>query len=184
MPRRALVALAVLLLLAAGAGVAAASTDPVLAAHGPTQVRGTEASAVFRVGGRTIRQVRYDDRATLVYSFVLSNDGRVPVTVTGLAATDVEPRLFRYTGVTDADGRREFTIPAGQRTRVEVSLLMHACETLSARAGSFATAVALRVVRAGVLADAVRVTLPEEVHTGSPREASCPRATASSRPPG
>jgi hypothetical protein len=61
---------------------------------------------------------------------------------------------------------------------------MHACETLSARAGSFATEVALRVVRAGVLADAVRVTLPEEVHTGSPREASCPRATASSRPPG
>ena len=26
--------------------------------------------------------------------------------------------------------------------------------------------------------------LPEEVHTGSPREAFCPRATADSRPPG
>jgi len=30
----------------------------------------------------------------------------------------------------------------------------------------------------------VLVTLPEEVHTGSPREAFCPEATASSRSPG
>ena len=28
------------------------------------------------------------------------------------------------------------------------------------------------------------VTLPEELHTGSPREASCPEATATSRPQG
>ena len=27
-------------------------------------------------------------------------------------------------------------------------------------------------------------TIPEEVHTGSPREAFCPNATATSRPPG
>ena len=27
-------------------------------------------------------------------------------------------------------------------------------------------------------------TLPEEIHTGSPREAFCPDSTATSRPPG
>ena len=61
---------------------------------------------------------------------------------------------------------------------------MGGCETLSARAGSFVTEVALRTQQAGVLEDEVSVTLPEEVHTGSPREAFCPESTASSRPPG
>ena len=64
-------------------------------------------------------------------------------------------------------------------------LRMESCEHLSARAGSFATEAVLRTTRAGGLVDeAVTVTLPEEVHTGSPREAFCPRSTASSRPPG
>ena len=57
-------------------------------------------------------------------------------------------------------------------------------QTLSARAGSFATEVSLRTSRAGVVEDVVTVELPEEVHTGSPREVFCPRATATSRPPG
>ena len=61
---------------------------------------------------------------------------------------------------------------------------MVSCETLSARAGSFATHVNLSTSRAGILEDQVVVELPEEVHTGSPREAFCPRATADSRPPG
>lgn len=182
--RKLLVATIAMLLVVAGAGVAAATSDPQLAAHGPTTVQGTEKSAVFRVGGRTIRQVRYDDRGALVYSFTLSNDGRLPVTLTGLAPLTREPRLFRYLGLTDKDGNERFTIPAGKRATVRLSMLMHSCETLSARAGSFATEVALRVEKAGVLADTVNVTLPEEVHTGSPREAFCPNATATSRPPG
>jgi hypothetical protein len=30
----------------------------------------------------------------------------------------------------------------------------------------------------------VTLRLPEELHTGSPREAFCPESTATSRPPG
>ncbi|HEU4513869.1 MAG TPA: hypothetical protein VFR87_12250 [Nocardioidaceae bacterium] len=171
-------------LVTGGAGMAVASTDPSLAAHGPTSVSGTEASAVFRVGGRTVRQVRYADRETLVYSFALENEGRLPVTVRGLAPLERTPRLFGYVELTDAEGREEFTIPAGGRTTVAVGMLMHSCETLSARAGSFATEMSLRTERAGMIDDVVTVTFPEEVHTGSPREAFCPKATATSRPPG
>jgi hypothetical protein len=182
--RRLLAVVLAAVLVAAGAGVAVARTTPALAAHGPTAVRGTEATAVFRIGGRTLRQVRYADRETLVYSFALANDGRLPVTVTGLEPLARSPRLFRYVGLTDSEGREEFTVPAGERTTVELSMLMHACETLSARAGSFATEVSLRTERAGMIGDVVTVAFPEEVHTGSPREASCPGATATSRPPG
>ncbi len=182
--RRVLVVVLAAVLVAVGAGVAVASTPPVLVAHGPTSVKGTEATAVFRIGGRTIRQVRYADKKTLVYSFVLANDSRLPVTVTGLAELEHSPRLFRYVGIADAEGREEFTIPAGERTTVTLSMLMHACETLSARAGSFATEVGLRTRRAGMIEDTVTVALPEQVHTGSPREAFCPNATATSRPPG
>lgn len=184
MLHKVLAALLAAVLVLTGAGVAVASSDPQLTAHGPTSVAGTEESAVFRIGTRTVRQVRYDDRGTLVYSFTLANDGRLPVTVTGLAPPVRMPRLFEYVGITDGEGHEEFTIGAGERTTVKVSMLMHACETLSARAGSFATQVRLRTRRAGVLEDLVTVDFPEEVHTGSPREAFCPNATATSRPPG
>lgn len=182
--RRALALVLATVVLVGGAGVAVARSEPALAAHGPTEVRGTEATAVFRVGSRLVRQVRYADQETLVYSFVLANDGRVPVTVTGLAKPEVAPRLFRYVSVTDVAGAEEFTIGAGERTTVEVGLLMHACETLSARAGSFVTEVGLSTRRVGMLDDVVTVAFPEQVHTGSPREAFCPNATATSRPPG
>lgn len=184
MVKRLLVGLVALLLVAGGAGVAAATSRPTLSSHGPTEVSGTDATTVFRVGSRTVRQVRYQDRETMVYSFVLANDGRLPVRVTGLAPLHPKPRLFRYTALTDDQGHEQFTIPAGERRTVRLSMFMLACETLSARAGSFATEVNVRTSRAGVLDDVVNVAFPEEVHTGSPREAFCPRATASSRPPG
>lgn len=182
--RRVVVVLLVAVAVVAGAGVATARSVPALSAHGPTSVSGTEASAVFQVGSRRVRQVRYDDRGTLVYRFVVANDGTLPVTVTGLAAPEVQPRLFRYLGVTASSGAAVFAIGAGERTEVELRLLMRGCETLSARAGSFATGVRLRTERAGMFGDTVRLALPEQVHTGSPREASCPRATGTSRPPG
>jgi hypothetical protein len=179
-----LAAVAVVVLLAAGVAVAEAAVGPALTAYGPARVSGTEATAVFRVGDRTVRQVRYADRTTLVYGFVLGNDGRLPVRVTGLATQHPEPRLLRYTRLTDADGNDEFTVGAGERVRVRLSMFMHACETLSARAGSFATRVSVRTSRAGMFHDVVTVELPEQVHTGSPREAFCPRATSTSRSPG
>ncbi|HEX6247894.1 MAG TPA: hypothetical protein VFZ64_08500 [Nocardioidaceae bacterium] len=182
--RRALTAAVTTALLVGGAGVAVAGGDPTLVAHGPTTVTGTDATAVFELSGRTVRQVRYADRETLVYSFSLENAGRLPVRVTGIAPLERPPRLFEYVGLSDASGRETFTIPPGRRRAVEVSMLMHSCETLSARAGSFATEVAVRTERAGVVEDVVTVAFPEEVHTGSPREASCPRATATSRSPG
>ncbi len=177
-----LVSLAVLSLL--GLGAAVATTPPRLAAAGPTSVSGTDATAVFTVGDRRIRQVRYRDKGRLVYTFRLASAGRLPVTVTGLAPLAHAPRLFHYLSLTDTRGARSFTIPAGGATTVRLTMRMHACETLSARAGSFATQVALRTSRAAVLDSVAVVRLPEEVHTGSPREAYCPGSTATSRPPG
>ncbi len=173
-----------LLVVAGGAGVAVANDPPRLTAGGPTEVSGTEATAVFHIADRTIRQVRYRDKGTLVYRFRLHNAGSLPVTVTGLAPARRQPRLFRYLRVSDDEGARRFTIPASGTRTVRVSLRMQSCETLSARAGSFVGAVDLRTSRAGVLLDAVHVPLPEELHTGSPREAFCPSSTATSRPPG
>ncbi len=86
--------------------------------------------------------------------------------------------------VADADGDTRFTVPAGGSRTVSLALHMENCETLSARAGSFVEGVDLRTSRAGVLRDDVHVDLPEELHTGSPREAFCPGSTATSRPPG
>lgn len=184
MRRHLLALLVALLVVAGGAGVAVANAPVRLEATGPTGVTGTEASAVFTIADRTIRQVRYHDGEVLSYSFRLRNDGSLPVTVTGLSPLGREPRLFRYVAFVDAEGARRFTVPAGGTTRVALRMRMQNCETLSARAGSFASEVALTTTRAGFLDTSVVLALPEEVHTGSPREAFCPRATATSRPPG
>jgi hypothetical protein len=122
--RHLLAALAAFMMLAAGAGVAVAKAPPRLSALGPT---------VFQIGGRTIRQVRYRDTATLVYSFTLRNDGQLPLSVTGLAPLENQPQLFHYLGITDAQGHKRFTVGAGKDTPVRLSMRMQSCETLSAR---------------------------------------------------
>lgn len=175
--RSALVALGALALLAGGGAFAVSRSEVSLTASGPTSVAGTEASAVFAVAGRTIRQVRYDDGGTLRYSFRLENDGRVPVTVLGLDPRQPNPRLFALLDLT------EQTIGGGETAEVTLSLRMGGCETLSSRAGSFVSSIRVRT-RQVLFEDVVEVTLPEEVHTGSPREAFCPSSTATSRPPG
>jgi hypothetical protein len=183
--RRHLAVLLIALLVVAGwAGVAVAQSAPQLRATGPTRVAGTTATAVFHVGDRTIRQVRYHDKGTLYYAFTLHNDSAIPVTITGLADPEREPRLFRYLSLRGSDGEQRIRIGSGQAVEVELQMRMHGCETLSARAGSFATQVDLTTTRAGFVDDVVHVTLPEQLHTGSPREAFCPNSTASSRPPG
>ena len=184
MRRQLAVLLLALLVVAGGAGVAVAQDPPRLRAVGPTSVTGTDATSVFAIARRTIRQVRYHDRGTLTYGFELRNDGGLPLTVTGLARQEHQPRLFRYLRVTDASGARRFSVPAGGTREVRLALRMTGCESLSSRAGSFVRTVALSTSRARVLRDDVQVTLPEELHTGSPREAFCPRSTATSRPPG
>lgn len=178
MLRRVAVLAALLVVLVAGGGIALASTTPALRATGPTSVTGTEATAVFRIGDRTVRQVRYDDAGTLRYTFELTNHDHLPVTVRGLADDQPDSRLFQPTGFSPVD------LGPGESARVTLALRMSGCETLSARAGAFVTEVVLRVERAGMLDDDVAVTLPEELHTGSPREAFCPNSTATSRPPG
>jgi hypothetical protein len=183
--RRHLVALLLaVLVVAGGAGVAVANAPVRLDGGGPTSVDGTAATAVFELGGRTVRQVRYLDRGVLTYRFELRNAGSIPLTVSGLERLDREPRLFRYLGLRTQGGDTRFEVPAGGAVAVELAMRMHGCETLSARAGSFATEVALRTTRAGFVDETVTVALPEEIHTGSPREAFCPGATATSRPPG
>lgn len=182
--RRLVVVAVVAVVLVLGAVPAYAALSESLSAEGPTSVDGTTATAVFDVADRHIREVRYVDRETLTYTFTLVNDGRLPVKVTGLAPLTRKPTLLTYTKLQDANGDSEFTIGAGDRKVVHLSMLMTACERLSARAGSFATEVRLRISRLGIIDKVVTVTLPEELHTGSAREAYCPRSTSKTRPPG
>lgn len=183
--RRALtVAGTVTLATVAATGVAVATATPELEATGPTSVTGTTGTAVFSLGDRTIRQVRYADGGTLAYTFTVENDGWLPLTVTGLRAPAPQPRLFELQRVVGADGDATIALPARGSAEVTVEMLMRGCETLSARAGSIVDEVELELESAGLARDTVTVDLPEEVRAGSPREAGCADATASSRPPG
>lgn len=182
--RKLFVVALVAVVLAIGAVPAYAVMSESLSSEAPTSVEGTSATAVFDVGDRHIREVRYVDRSTLTYTFTLVNDGRLPLTVKGLAPLARKPTLLTYKKLEDDNGDAEFTIGAGDRKVVHLSMLMSACERLSARAGSFATEVRLRMSRLGIIDKSVTVDLPEELHTGSAREAYCPRSTAKSRPPG
>ena len=183
--RRALtVAATVTLATLAATGVAVATAAPQLDANGPTSVEGTTGTAVFTLGERTVRQVRYADGGTLSYTFTVANDGWLPLTVTGLLPPTPQPRLFELQRVVDGDGDETFTVSARGSTEVRLEMLMRGCETLSARAGSIVDEVRLTLESAGLPRDTVTVDLPEEVRAGSPREAGCADATASSRPPG
>ncbi len=177
--------LAVLCLLGLGvAGVLVVRDAPELTTNAPTEVAGTEATSVFRIGDRTVRQVRYADGGTLRYTFHIANDSRLPVTILGLAQQQPTPRLFTYLSLAGADSSGPVRLGSGEAAAFTLSLRMGGCESLSARAGSFVTEVAVRTERMGVLGHDVLLTLPEQVHTGSPREAFCPRSTATSRPQG
>lgn len=184
MVRRGALLLVLLAILVAGGGVAVARDVPSLTAAGPTDVSGTEATAVFQIGGHTLRQIRYDDGGTLRYTFAVTNGGLLPVTIHGLAGDQPDTRLFTYLDLSGVDGSSAVRLGAGETQRVTLSLRMGGCESLSARAGAFVTEAVVRTEQAGVFGDDVTITLPEEVHTGSPREAFCPRSTATSRPPG
>jgi hypothetical protein len=182
--RRVLLGLVVVAAALAAGGVAMARSSPALTTSGPTSVTGTEATAVFRIADRTVRQVRYADGGTLRYTFRVTNDGRLPVRVIGLAEEQPDPRLFDYTALTGPGGADGTRLAAGETAELTLGLRMGGCESLSARAGSFVSEVVVRTEQAGVFDDAVTVALPEELHTGSPREAFCPDSTATSRPPG
>lgn len=175
-----LVALPAALLLAGGVAVATTGGDEPghLRATGPVAVSGTEASGVFEIDGRTIRQVRYADRSTLTYGFMLRNGTGDDALLHADAADQTGTRLFHFAGLT-ADGAREFVVPAGEARAVTLTLTMSGCETLAARSGSFYDTVVLRTE-----IGEVEIDLPEELHTGSPREAACPDSTATSRPQG
>jgi hypothetical protein len=176
--RRLLQLAALLLLLVAGGGIAVARSSPSLSTDSPSEVAGTQASVAFQVGDRTIRQVRYVDQGSMTYTFQVHNDGRLPVRLLGLADDQTDSRLFTLTGLSAA------TIGGGESADVNLTMTMSGCETLSSRSGAFVTSVRVRTEQAGIFEDTVELTLPEELHTGSPREVSCPRSTATSRPQG
>ena len=90
-----------------------------LTAGGETERRGARRRPVFEIADRTIRQIRYADNGELVYTFELTNDGRFPVTVKGLAPL-ADPALFDFVRLTDAAGAERFTI--GRATPRQVSL--------------------------------------------------------------
>lgn len=176
--RRTLAVAGVLAAVAAGGGAAVAAVPAVLEPVGPVSVAGTEAHAAFAVADREVRQVRYADQGVLRYTFELRNGGRLPVTVLRLAPDQADPRLFDLLDLSRVD------LAPGETGEVTLSLRMSGCETLSARAGSFVSRVVVVTRRAGLLESKTTLELPEEIHTGSPREASCPGATAGSRPRG
>lgn len=122
--------------------------------------------------------MRYVDRGTVRYTLSLTNDGRLPLTVHGLADDRSDPRLFDFARLTPVD------LAPGETAPVTLVLRMNGCESLSARSGSFVRELSLRTTHPRVFDDTVVVPLPEELHTGSAREASCPQATAASRPQG
>ena len=108
---------------------------------------------------------------------------RLPVTVAGIDPGQRNARLFGYVGLEDR-AAASIQRPGHGSREVRLLLRMGGCESLSARAGSFASSVLVRTERMGMSTGSVRVGLPEEIHTGSPREAFCPNSTAKSRPPG
>jgi hypothetical protein len=182
---RWLLAVGVLALVGiAGAATAVARMDPSLSTSGPGKVTGTEASAIFELGDKTYHQVRYGDRKTLTYSFRLHNDSAFDTTVTGLEPVEHEATLLRLRGLTDASGADRFEVGAGDDVDVVLSILMTDCERLSARAASQIGEIGLRTEGLGGVEHVVNVRLPEELRTGSAREMFCPRANASTRPPG
>jgi hypothetical protein len=183
--RMRFVVVAVVALLAVASGAAAvARMDPSLSAEGPGSVTGTEASATFQLGGETYHQVRYADRKLLTYSFTLHNDGRFAATVTGLEPVDHEATLLRLRSLTNPQGEERFEIGAGDEEVVVLNIWMTDCERLSARAASQIDEIDVRTEGLGGLEHVVTVKLPEQVRTGSAREMFCPRANASTRPPG
>ena len=170
-------------ILLAGAGVVAAR-PPGLVTVGEGTVTSGQKSAVFGIAQRTIRQVRYDDRATMTYAFTLRNDSWYDVQVTGIRQPAHEETLLRLRGLTDKDGNERLTLDAGEERTVVLQVLMTDCERLSARASSMVSAVSVRVNGVAGMDHDVDVALPEELRTGSAREMFCPLATAKSRPPG
>ncbi len=178
---KALLAVALVVALTVAGGVAVGAQAPDLSAHGPTELD-TEDTGVFTIGDRTIRQFRYEDDGEVEYTFTVSNHDRYPVTLTGLAADQESSRLLSYRDLHAADGSSAVRVGAGGTAEVTLTIGMDGCETLSARAGSYATEVNVRAESLGIFDDEVILRLPEELRTGSPREASCPDATATSRP--
>lgn len=181
---RLLAAGVVALVAVAGAATAVARMDPSLSASGPGSVTGTEASAIFDLGDQTYHQVRYDDRKMLTYSFTLHNDGAFDITVTGLEPVEHEATLLRLRGLTNSSGKERFDVGAGDEVDVVLRLLMTDCERLSARAASQIGEIDVRTEGFGGVEHVVTVQLPEQLRTGSAREMFCPRANASTRPPG
>jgi hypothetical protein len=183
--RRLLVGTAATAAVLSGGGLAAAAAGPTIAAHGPVHLDGTSATASFEIGDRTIRQFRYADRRELGYTFTLHNGGPLPVTVVDVADAGPAATLLAVDRLErGGTAATRFEVPAGEGVAVRLVLDMSNCERVSSRAGSFLSQVAVRTEVGGVLERSSVVTLPEELHTGSPREALCPRATSKSRSPG
>jgi hypothetical protein len=185
MRRRLAIALVTTVAMLSGGGLVTAASSPGLTAQGPVRLDGTEASARFVVGDRTIRQFRYADREELGYTFVLANSAPVPVTVTGVSRSGPRATLLGIDRLERAGTTAtRFEVPAGGEVAVLLVLDMSNCEHVSSRAGSFLSEVTVHTEVAGLLGRGDAVALPEELHTGSPREALCPRATSTSRSPG
>ena len=178
MLRKALLVAALLVLLVLGGGIAVARGAPSLDTQGPIAVEGTDASAAFTVG----EPEHMHREPAVVGDAERVTEGAVvdvpDLTDGALADDQPETRLFAIESMTDG------TIESGKTEEFTLSLHMAGCETLSARAGSYVTEILVRTETAGMFEDTVKLDLPEEVHTGSPREAFCPNSTATSRPPG
>lgn len=185
LPRRGgAVAGLVATVLVALAGTAAALPGPKLEATRALGLQGTE-NAAFPLGsGPPLRQVRYADRKELVYRIEVRNDGRLPVTVTGVEDGDTGRAhpLLRVVGLQGRHG--EVRIGAGQARELDIRVLMTNCEFVSPRSGTVVDSLRVHLRRLGALPDTVTLRLPERLRTGSPRDEQCPHPEQDTRSPG
>ena len=176
MTRRLLVNCAIVasVLLLGATYAAVRGGPPALDANGPTRLQGTRQGDVEMVASHQVRRVRYRDRALLDYTFRLTNPEALPVTVTGIDRGARGSKVLRFVALGGPGGQGRFRVPAYGSSDVHLLIRITGCRWARGRGGVAGTLL-LHTERLGLPAGTVRVTLPEELHTGQPR-GGCPVA--------
>lgn len=175
---RVLAAGGVLLLALSAAHVGLGAYHPTVTA-GPVTVDTPGKQQLLPLAEGPVTQVDYLDLQTIRLRLPLRNDGRLPLTLTGVQRPGPSPlRLMRPIGLAE-----QTTLWPGQQRTVTVLLRFSDCEFIGSRSSSLLTeaTVQYRVLwRAGT----VTIALRPPVRATSPRDSQCPRSTVQTRPPG
>lgn len=175
---RSLAAAGAVLVLGAAAHLALGSYRPAVTA-GPVVVDTPGNQQVLPLAEGPVTQVDYLDLQTVRLRLPVRNDGRLPLTLTGVERPGPTPlRLMRPVGLD-----QDLTLWPGQQRTVSVQLRFSDCEFIGSRSSSLLTEATLqyRVLwRSGT----VTIPLRPPLRATSPRDSQCPRSTVETRPPG